>query len=282
MFCKRCWTCSQPIRPQLRNLWQSWWIHNGDQCQPASGAQSETGLSKVVLRARPCGPCGAVWWKIHCHSELPVNVWFGQDFRDSGPAVFKQSKYPGQESKWFPCKSCFMLCSQSGRCHRLHGLMSYCCCIYRSSLSGIVRGGSCSDSTSSYTDEPFAELALVDAAGCWHEAWIFEHFFADCWGASNSLLLFSHWQRCTVSKFHWNVLNCQGNRIINTYRLSAMFDFSYMIMYVHCTLCKLYVYCIVHIVHYVNCMYIVCIFYVLCSICLLFSSSWAIWCRRAA
>ena len=75
MFCKRCWTCSQPIRPQLRcgskdtrntrNLWQStqstWWIHNGDQqisTNPASGAQSETGLSKVVLRARPCGPCG--------------------------------------------------------------------------------------------------------------------------------------------------------------------------------------------------------------------------------
>lgn len=200
-----------------------------------SGATGPALWALWALWALCAGPCGERFIAIlSCQS---VNVWFGQDFRDSGPAVFKQSKYPGQESKWFPCKSCFMLCSQSGRCHSYmvwcHTVAAYTDPHYQG-LCVVVVAVCCSDSTSSYTDEPFAELALVDAAGCWHEAWIFEHFFADCWGASNSLLLFSHWQRCTVSKFHWNVLNCQGNRIINTYWLSAMFDFSYMIMYVHC------------------------------------------------
>ena len=223
MFCKRCWTCSQPIRPQPRRGFRyersekSLAINprggstiDGDQQiqQVMSGAQSETGLSKVV-RAWPCAPGGR------------GAVWFAtQDFRDSGPAVFQQSKYPGRESQWFPfCKTCFFF--ESGRfqsyctwsicfvwCH------SYCCCIW-SSLSGIVRGDSCSDGTSSHTDERFAELTLVNAAGCWHE--IFEHLFADCSGACNSLLVFSHWQQWTVSKFHWNVLNCQGNGIINTF-----------------------------------------------------------------
>lgn len=245
MFCKRSWTCSQPIRPQLRNLWQSmchvmdpqrWPMKRQGRSQKQDcpkwyGPGHGPGLVGFV------GPCGERFMAILSCQAMCDSVIFGQDFRDSGPAVFKQSKYPGQESKWFPCKSCFMLCSQSGRCHSYmvwcHTVAAYTDPHYQG-LCVVVVAVCCNDSTSSYTDEPFAELALVDAAGCWHEAWIFEHFFADCWGASNSLLLFSHWQRCTVSKFHWNVLNCQGNRIINTYRLSAMFDFSYMIMYVHC------------------------------------------------
>ena len=130
---------------------KSWAIHvprdgSTTVTNEASGAQSETGLSKVVR-------VWALW-----------ALW-GRVVKDSWPFwVARQCVIRSGLSRFWPCCFQTIQISRPGiqvislqevfyvvfsrfskwKVPQLHGLMSYCCCIYRSSLSGIVRGGSCS------------------------------------------------------------------------------------------------------------------------------------------